>query len=78
MRRRSNVVKFPKPNKLGDALSIGAATLTLEQLIKARDDFKKVAARMMADYEARIEARLHPSVVHLRPRPAPNDGAPAA
>jgi predicted DNA-binding transcriptional regulator AlpA len=76
--RGANVVKFPKPNKLGGSLPIWLATLTPEQIIEAREVFKKVGAAMLADYEAAIEARRHPSVVHLRPRPAPNDPDPAA
>jgi hypothetical protein len=75
MRRRTNVVKFPKPNERSGVES----QLTLEQLIIARDAFKLVSKRMLADYEADIAARQHPSVVHLRPRPIPNNGgAPAA
>jgi hypothetical protein len=76
MRRRTNVVKFPNPNKRGEPAGT-AIPLTLEQLIQAKNDFTW-AAKMLADYEAKIAARQHPSVVHLRPSPAPNDGRPAA
>jgi hypothetical protein len=62
MKRAANVVKFPKPNKRGGWLPIGAASLTIEQLIEVRDSCKTV----VANCEAAIEARLHPAVVYLR------------